>query len=539
MAVTRSNPRLERARVAWGRQSGEEARQYLQQRLAVFSKALFWSFVALVIFLFVMYASYPSIEPHNQSIVYGTATLALAILAFLWRGLLVRGARSHEMLLQIDLLITIGSGCTFGIVAPLAYELEAAAYTCLLYESFVVFTRALLVPSSARRTLIVSTLAFVPIIAGSVVLAVLDGIGTADLEIPGPAFVAGDILYNAVAVMLATTGSRIIYTLRGQVSEAKQLGQYTLEAKIGEGGMGTVYRAKHGLLRRETAIKVVQREKAGVDALVRFEQEVQLLSQLTHPNTVAVFDYGRSLEGEVYYAMELLDGVNLQRLVEVDGPQSVGRVVRILTQVCGALQEAHDKGLIHRDIKPANIILCERGGVPDVAKVVDFGLVQEIKGAAPDASKHVLGTPAYLAPENVTDPSTVGLAVDLYALGAVGYFLLSGQLVFTGKTSGEIALKHVTDQPRPLSSVIDTPIPPALEVVIMRCLAKQPGDRYPSATTLAEALDAIAATWDRELARTWWEAHRKRQASTPLTDVATVTLSIDVGDRIPPASESR
>ncbi len=521
--------------MAWGQQSEEEARAYLQERLAVFSKALFWSFVALVIFLFAMYTLYPDIQPHNQGLIYGTATLALAILAFLWRGVLIRGVRSMDTLYRIDLLITIGSGFTFGIVAPLAYELQAAAYTCLLYESFVVFTRALLVPSSQRRTLIVSALAFVPILAGSIVLAVLTEMKISTLEIPGPAFIAGDILYNAVAVLLATTGSRIIYTLRGQVSEAKQLGQYTLGAKIGVGGMGAVYRAKHGLLRRETAIKLVQREKVGVDALIRFEQEVQLLSQLTHPNTVAVFDYGRSLSGEVYYAMELLDGVDLQRLVQLDGAQAPGRVVKILTQVCGALQEAHDKGLIHRDIKPANIILCERGGAPDVAKVVDFGLVQEIKGAA-DASKHVLGTPAYLAPENVTDPATVGPAVDLYALGAVGYFLLSGQLVFTGKTNGEIALKHVTDKPRPLSEVCKAKIPPELEAVIMKCLAKQPADRYPTATALAEALEAVpTGDWDRECARTWWEAHRKRVASTPRTDVATVTLTIDVGDRVTPS----
>ncbi len=534
--ANRDTPRLTRARLAWGAGSDEEARAYLQERLAVFSKALFWSFVALVVFLFAMYSTYPTIQPHNQRLIYGTATLALAILAFLWRYLLLRGKRSMETLYRIDLLITIGSGVTFGIVAPLAYELQAAAYTCLLYESFVVFTRALLVPSSERRTLVVSSLAFVPILIGTIVLAVLTEMKISTLEIPGPAFIAGDVLYNAVAVLLATTGSRIIYTLRGQVSEAKQLGQYTLEAKIGEGGMGTVYRAKHGLLRRETAIKVVQREKAGTDALVRFEQEVQLLSQLTHPNTVAVFDYGRSLNGEVYYAMELLDGVDLQRLVQLDGLQAPGRVVKILSQVCGALQEAHERGLIHRDIKPANIILCERGGAPDVAKVVDFGLVQEIKGAVPDVSKQVLGTPAYLAPENITDPSTVGPAVDLYALGAVGYFLLTGQLVFTGKTNGEIALKHVTDKPRPPSELAKSKIPELLEGVILKCLEKQPGDRYASATALAEALEAVStADWDRECARTWWTAYRKRQAATPRTDTATVTLQIDVGDRVTPS----
>ena len=192
--------------MAWGQQSEEEARAYLQERLGVFSKALFWSFVALVIFLFAMYTLYPDIQPHNQGLIYGTATLALAILAFLWRGVLLRGERSMDTLYRIDLLITIGSGCTFGIVAPLAYELQAAAYTCLLYESFVVFTRALLVPSSQRRTLIVSALAFVPILAGSIVLAVLTEMKISTLEIPGPAFIAGDILYNAVTVLLATTG---------------------------------------------------------------------------------------------------------------------------------------------------------------------------------------------------------------------------------------------------------------------------------------------------------------------------------------------
>jgi serine/threonine-protein kinase len=163
--------------------------------------------------------------------------------------------------------------------------------------------------------------------------------------------------------------------------------------------------------------------------------------------------------------------------------------------------------------------------------------VQEIKGAAPDANKHVLGTPAYLAPENVTDPTTVGPAVDLYALGAVGYFLLTGQLVFTGKTNGEIALKHVTDKPRPVSEVAKSKIPPVLEDVIMKCLAKSPGDRYPSAAALAEALEHVpTGDWDRECARTWWETHRKRQAATPRTDAATVTLTIDVGQRVTPGS---
>jgi hypothetical protein len=517
----------------WGAQSEEEARDYLQKRLAVFSKTLFFAFVALVIFLFAMYAAYPTIEPRNQTIVYGTATLALAILAFLWRGPLTRGERSIDNLYRIDLLITIGSGCTFGVVAPLAYELEAAAYTCLLYESFVVFTRALLVPSSARRTLIVSSLAFVPIIAGSVVLAVLDARGIADLEIPGPAFVAGDLVYNAVAVILATTGSRIIYTLKQQVSEAKQLGQYTLGRLLGEGGMGAVYHAEHALLRRETAIKLVLPDKVGPENLDRFEKEVKRMSQLTHPNTVAVFDYGRSLGGELYYAMEYLEGVDLHRLVQLDGPQPPGRVIQILLQACGALAEAHDKGLIHRDIKPANIFLCEkRGGIPDVAKVIDFGLVQEIHDIA--ASRHLHGTPGYMAPEIVTDPSLINAAVDLYAIGAVGYYLLTGQQVFAGATPMEVVNQHLNKTPRPVGGLAKHAVPPALEAVIMKCLSKKPSERYPSATAIADVLAKIeVADWDRAKAGQWWVDYKARKAKAPTHDAPTVTLAVNVDGRLP------
>ncbi len=233
------------------------------------------------------------------------------------------------------------------------------------------------------------------------------------------------LTWQVAAVAVSAVTSRVLFGLRAEIADTRRLGQYTLEEKIGEGGMGVVYRAHHAMLRRPTAIKLLPLAKAGAENLLRFEREVQLTASLTHPNTVAVFDYGRTVEGVFYYAMEYLDGINLDQLVRADGPQPPGRVVRILQQASGALAEAHQIGLVHRDIKPANIILCERGGVPDVVKVVDFGLVKRVRTdddamtMAVTTEQTLLGTPLYMSPESISGTGEVGAPSDLYALGAV------------------------------------------------------------------------------------------------------------------------
>jgi hypothetical protein len=294
----------------------------------------------------------------------------------------------------------------------------------------------------------------------------------------------------------------------------RQLGQYTLEEKIGAGGFGSVYRARHAFLRRPTAVKMIHTENVTEQSLARFEREVQLTSRLYHPNTIAVYDYGRTAEGVFYYAMEYLEGVNLEDLVREGGPLPEGRVIGILRQVCGSLAEAHDIGLIHRDIKPANIVLTSRAGIADFVKVLDFGLVKAAYSedeARLTQANSAVGTPLYMSPEAVESPDKVTTLSDVYAIGAVGYFLLTGTPVFTGKTLTELYMKHVRAVPDPPSVRLGRPVSPGLEGLILRCLVKDPQDRPPGTRALADELDRLepAGGWTRADAEAWWATFKK------------------------------
>lgn len=293
---------------------------------------------------------------------------------------------------------------------------------------------------------------------------------------------------------------------------AKELGQYQLEEKLGEGGMGVVYRGRHRMLRRPTAIKLLHPDKTTDDTIARFEREVQLTCQLNHPHTIAIYDYGRTPEGIFYYAMEFLEGLNLDSLVSRHGQQSEGRVIHILRQVCGSLAEAHDIGLVHRDIKPANIVLGCRGGESDFAKVLDFGLVKAVdskKEASLTSAGAVIGTPLYMSPEAVENPDRVDGRSDLYAVACVGYFLLTGAPPFDGKSVIEICMHHSrTPPPRP-SERLNRPVSADLETVLLKGLAKDPHDRFQTAREFADALAACsgAATWTGRQADAWWSTH--------------------------------
>ncbi|MCB9659844.1 MAG: protein kinase [Sandaracinaceae bacterium] len=317
-----------------------------------------------------------------------------------------------------------------------------------------------------------------------------------------------------VALLVSLRLSRSVSNLRKPASlEGSQVGQYKLEARLGEGGMGTVYRASHAMLRRPTAVKLLREDRRRAKDLARFEREVQLTAQLTHPNTIAIYDYGLTPEGAFYYAMEHVEGVTLQALISAVGPLPAARVIHILQQVLGSLAEAHDVGLIHRDIKPANIMLCERGGVADVVKVLDFGLVKRLspRDSEKDLSgtDNFAGTPLYLAPESVTNPKQLDARSDLYSVAAVGYFLLTATPVFQGKTAVDTITQHLKAAPESPSSRLGRPVAADLERVLLAALAKNPEDRPENAREFALMLDtcADAHVWRTQDSRTWWRTH--------------------------------
>jgi serine/threonine protein kinase len=352
---------------------------------------------------------------------------------------------------------------------------------------------------------------------------------------------------GAVLFRFTTLAGRLRRLARRAEREVQQLGQYTLEEQIGGGGMGVVYRARHALLRRPTAVKLLVPERASAAASARFEREVQQTCRLTHPNTVAIYDYGRTPDGTFYYAMEYLDGVNLEVLVKKHGPLPDGRVIPILTQVCGSLAEAHDIGLIHRDVKPANIMLTRCGGLADFVKLLDFGLVKALQTgdqAALTAAGAITGTPEFLSPEAIERPEKLGPRSDLYALGAVAYFLLTGKTVVEGGNVMEVCQRQLNELPVPPSRRAAAPIAADLEAVVLRCLAKQPEDRPAGARELAAQLARCrpAVPWGAEDAEAWWKTQPVSPPTSELTfstlapfPKRTITFTTldpnDVGDR--------
>lgn len=406
----------------------------------------------------------------------------------------------------VDLVYCTAVGAVYGRIltthpSPPIVPLEAA-----LAISSVLGVRALVVPSTGRRTFAAGVLLCLgPTITlfsnAPHFTASWFGVGTS-----GPLF----ITWSSVAILLTSFASNMLYGLRREVQHAQRLGQYTLVERLGEGGMGVVYRAQHALLRRPTAVKLVRPSLQSNNAN-RFEREVQLMAELTHPNTVAVYDYGRTDDGVFYYAMEFLEGLDLEELIAVGGPQEPRRVIHLLRQACGSLAEAHGRGLVHRDVKPANLFVCRNRSEPDVIKVLDFGLVKQVAtgDATLSGAHNVLGTPLYMAPEAITNRRPVDGRTDLYALGAVAYTLLTGSPVFTGESAMDVCARHLHAVPDSMSQRLGRDVPADLEAIVLGCLAKDPAGRPQTASVLREKLAACAnaVEWTAEDARIWWASH--------------------------------
>ena len=529
-----------------GTRASEGPTAFLRERIALFGKVAFW--LDLTFFALAQAASIATgaLTPADLLRIPGNLFHLMTVLIFgLTWGVCRLLPLPRWMLLAVDAGATISTVSAL-CLGSMAHPDGVGVLPAVLFLTNVLLARAVLVPSTLLRTLGISLLAGLPVI--------VTGLAQADV-MPQPTSVPGDwpelqatlvTMWVLLACALATVASRVLFGLRREVTEARRFGQYTLEEKISEGGMGEVWRARHALLRRPTAIKLLRPGQSGGAGDLRFEREVRLTARLTHPNTIAIYDYGRTSEGVFYYAMELLEGVNLHELVHRDGPLPPGRIIHVLRQMCGSLAEAHQSGLIHRDVKPANVILCERGAMHDVAKVLDFGLVKDV-AAETDTSLSrtdtIAGTPRHMAPEAISSPGSVGPSVDLYGIGTVAYFLATGEHVFEGENFLHLCAQHLTSPPDPPSSRARNTAPPDLEQVILRCLEKHPSRRWQSARELDAALQACrdASSWTQEDAQRWWVERfpqlraERTAAPEPSSWISSregcPTLSVHAGDR--------
>ncbi len=533
--------------------SREEVRAFLQQRVASFGlmfACLFGIFLCWRTFSVV-------VQGDRSSIAFLPWQVAsVAVFASMW--LLCRGgARPYIFIRALEFIaLNVAAALATLMCLQISYAWRPDA-TLLLCLSYTLIARSIMIPSTATRTFVYGIWFMIPFLLAvffihlqhhdaQIYTALADPRLRGDAEGIARRWTIMAGLWWTFALIISTATSKVIYGLRHELRDARRLGQYTLTEKLGQGGMGIVYRASHAMLRRPSAIKLLPPERYGTEALARFEREVQLTAKLSHPNTIRVFDYGRTPDGVFYYVMEYLEGASLDEIVGASGPMPAGRVIHLLDQVAGALGEAHGIGLIHRDIKPANIFLTQQGGVLDVAKVLDFGLVKQVdQNEVPVQEQSTLpalthedrftGTPQYMSPEAITTPEAIDARADLYSLGAVGYFLLTGQHVFTGRSLVEVCSHHLHSVPPPPSLRLGRAIPEDLEALILACLAKTAEKRPENARALQSALRACrdAESWSEDDARRWLDTYgaslRARHASGAVQ--GTATIAVDLGLR--------
>lgn len=434
-------------------------------------------------------------------------------------GLTALAAKLHDrpnLLLDLSLGFEVATAFLLGIMAQWSPEVTPARLTWI---PVVILAFPAIAPNTPAKILVAGLLA-----------ATMDPVGVLIAKLRGVTIEASPLtltlsfLGNYVCALIAVVPAHIIRGLGRQARRARDLGSYKLGDEIGRGGMGEVYRAEHKLLARQAAIKLIRPEMLGArdpDAarvmVTRFKREAQAAAALRSPHTIELYDFGTSQDGAFYYVMELLDGVDLDSLVQRFGPVPADRVVHLMRQVCLSLAEAHGQGLVHRDIKPSNLLTTRMGVEVDFIKVLDFGLVKARHGRADTllTQPHVAtGTPAYMAPEVAMGEADIDGRADLYSIGCVMYWLLTGQLVFERDAPLAMMHAHVSEPPVPPSARTEITIPADLDAIVLACLAKKRDDRPRDALELGGALDRmpLAGAWSADRARQWWDTHLPTRA---------------------------
>ena len=458
-----------------------------------------------------------------------------------------KGERDPRFLLDLGLWYMVFNAFSLGLVFHLGgVSNNAVILPQISWIGTIVLMFAAILPTAPRKVLIAGLIAVSMNPLGMLISRARGtwefGSWTMTLLMHYP-----DYILVGAAVVIA----RVVTKLGQQVTKAREMGSYKLGELLGRGGMGEVYKATHRMLARPAAIKLIRTEMLGaVDdeaaklATTRFRREAEAAANLRSPHTVELYDFGVTEDGTLYLVMEFLDGMDLETLVRQTGPLSAGRVVHILRQVCDSLEEAHARGLVHRDIKPANIHLGLVGLRHDFVKVLDFGLVKEVTSVSVEHSlatipgQMAMGTPAYMAPEMALGEPVDGRA-DIYALGCVAYYLLTGQLVFEGEKVFQMIANHLQTPPIPPSQRTERPVPPELERLILKCLAKSPNDRPQSAVQLFQALDLIPADrWGEEQAAQWWTSRRPEPTAAGEHQLRSQVHPLPAGVRSPTQSEA-
>jgi serine/threonine-protein kinase len=514
-----------------------ETRDVLRNRLRIAAVMFFIGFLAFFIRWFFYWNEW---GPSHNALFYthGLVTLVLG-----WFAVTLCRHCTHSLTkLRVAELLIFGCPALFFAVKSLQSATNLAslsngeAHIANVADFAVpwlllIFTYALFIPNTWQRAAaVLGAMSVVPV----GILAYLYSVPEFVQLMQQPAysgFVSGQVLTLALAVLIGIVGVHTINTLRTTAFAARQLGQYRLKQRLGSGGMGEVYLAEHQMMKRPCAVKLIRAERAGDPRmLARFEREVRATAKLSHWNSIDIYDYGRTADGTFYYVMEFLPGHNVGEIVEEYGPIPPARTVYLMDQVCAALTEAHGIGLVHRDLKPANIFCAYRGGVFDVIKLLDFGLAKPTMGVDAELNLTMEGTitgsPLFMSPEQASAEEGVDARSDIYSLGAVMYYMLTGQPPFNADNAIKVMIAHASQEVIPLRQ-INPDVPQELEEVVLRCLEKDPDHRFQDVVALRTALQEVAFDdrWSSESAAAWWSCNgcpERKKLAAELVEAAAV-----------------